>query len=267
MKEVFPREKIFQELDLLLRVLERLRSPQGCLWDRKQERQDLRRYLLEESYEVADAMEEGSDADIEEELGDLLYQILTLVHIIKQEGGFGLEDVLIRVREKMISRHPHVFAGADLKSVAEIRANWERLKKAEASADAPGSFFSRLPRSGPALARAQKATEMAQAVGFDWATREEVIVKIEEELDELKKASAQGDAAALAAEAGDIIFSVVNLCRFAGIEAEKTLQEATGRFITRLEYIEEQLRRSGRSLDNADGEEMNRLWEEAKGQR
>ncbi|MDI6726343.1 MAG: nucleoside triphosphate pyrophosphohydrolase [Smithellaceae bacterium] len=249
----------------LLEILEKLRSPGGCPWDREQTKEDLAKYLLEEAYEVADAVAEDSVSSIREELGDLLYQILFIADIAREDGQFEITEVIADIAAKMIRRHPHVFASLPVNSVAEVKSNWMRIKNEVENRNGKGEgFFERLPRSQPALSRAQRITEKAALVGFDWPNAAGVLEKIDEELDELKEALSLGETERLKQEAGDLIFSAMNLCRITGVEAETALKEATERFISRFGYIEEKITGQGKTFQEASLEEMDGLWNEAK---
>lgn len=254
-----------KEFVSLLEILEKLRSPGGCPWDREQTKEDIAKYLLEEAYEVADAVAENSASSIREELGDLLYQILFIADIAREDGQFDIREVIADISAKMIRRHPHVFASLPVNSVAEVKSNWVRIKNDLENRNGKGAgFFERLPRSQPALSRAQRITEKAALVGFDWQNATAVLEKIEEELDEFKEALKLGRPERLVHEAGDLIFSAMNLCRIIGVEAETALKEATERFIARFGYIEEKIAGQGKTLQDASLEEMDGFWNEAK---
>jgi len=260
--ENFPTKDRFTEL---LDVLRRLRSPDGCLWDRQQKKEDIGRYLLDESYEVLDAIASGSPAELKEELGDLLFQILFLAQLSEEADQFDIAGVIDEVTAKMIRRHPHVFGNREVSSVADIRANWEDIKRNEEKKyENHQSLLDKIPRSMPALMRAQKSNELASKVGFDWSDAQEVIAKIEEELHELKAAIKTGGHKHITEETGDLFFSLVNLCRFFSMDAEQTLQKTILKFNSRFFYIEEKLKERGKTPADASLEEMDHLWNEAK---
>ncbi|OPY84848.1 MAG: Nucleoside triphosphate pyrophosphohydrolase [Syntrophus sp. PtaU1.Bin208] len=260
--EDFSLEQRFTNLRDILR---RLRSPEGCLWDRQQTKGDIGRYLLDESYEVLDAIASGSPAALREELGDLLFQILFLAQIAEEDGEFGIDEVLDEIGAKMIRRHPHVFGDREVKSVADIKANWEEIKRTEEKKyEKHSSLLDKVPRSMPALMRAQKISALAAKVGFDWPNAEEVLAKIEEEFSELKAAIQSGQQRHIEEETGDLFFSLVNLCRFFPMDAEQTLARTILKFSSRFFYIEEKLKERGTSPAEATLEEMDRLWNEAK---
>jgi MazG family protein len=254
------------EVNELLALIRTLRSPEGCPWDRIQKEKDLRRYLLSEAYEVIDAIAEGSPADLQEELGDLLFQILFLVALAEEQGHFNLAGVVRGISGKMIRRHPHVFADTSVRDVSEVKANWEKIKATQEHKDKHASpLFDGISRSLPALSRAQDITARAARVGFDWERTDQVIEKIEEELQELKEAIRMKDQDSMEEEIGDLLFSVVNLSRFANVQAEEALRRTTGKFLRRFQYIERRLQEEGVSLEEATLAAMDRLWEEAKG--
>jgi tetrapyrrole methylase family protein/MazG family protein len=252
-------------LTRLLDIIEKLRSPDGCLWDRKQKKEDIVKYLLEETYELVDAIDAGSPQDLKEEMGDVLFQILFLARIAEEAGEFTISDVMEYVAEKMIRRHPHVFGNITVKNIEEIKTNWEDIKKHSENRHTDSSgFFDRIPRSLPSLTRAQKVTEKASRVGFDWDRAEDVLVKIEEELHEFKSALNFNDTHSIREEIGDLLFSLVNLCRFVNVNAEEALSASLAKFIERFSYIEKKLVEQGKSLSDASLNEMDVLWNEAK---
>ncbi|MCE5210531.1 MAG: nucleoside triphosphate pyrophosphohydrolase, partial [Deltaproteobacteria bacterium] len=178
-----------KELQELIALIKKLRAPGGCPWDRKQSRQDIGKYLLDESYEVLDALAENNPRHIQEELGDLLFQILFITEIASESGEFSLADVMAAIKEKMIRRHPHVFGDVKVNSVREVKENWQEIKKKERGGKHPDNdLFGSIPRSLPALKRAQKITTVAARCGFDWQNADEVLKKLHEELDELARA-------------------------------------------------------------------------------
>jgi tetrapyrrole methylase family protein/MazG family protein len=249
----------------LMDLIRTLRGPGGCPWDRVQTEKDLGRYLLSEAYEVLDAIGSGSPAELREELGDLLFQILFLVVLAEERGNFYLADVIQEIREKMIRRHPHVFGGAKVRDAGEVKANWERIKATQEhkiSWESP--LFSGISRSLPALARAQAVTERAATVGFDWEKTDQVIAKISEELHELAEALENKDPEGSEEEIGDLLFSIVNLSRFVDVRAEEALRGTTEKFLKRFRYIEEILKERGVAIEDASLADMDRLWDEAK---
>ncbi len=255
-----PRDRLQRLLDLVAR----LRSPEGCPWDREQELGDLRAYLLEEAHEVAAAIDGGDWSALEGELGDLLFMTAFVVRLGEEAGGLSMDEVVRRIEEKMIARHPHVFGDADLPDATAVRHAWERRKVR----DRESTLLAGVPGSLPALVAAYRLTQKAAGVGFDWSGPAEVLDKIAEELAELRAELATGEGRggdSLAEETGDLLFTVANLARQLGIDPEAALAAANRKFRQRFERIESGLAERGRSLDQATLEEMNGLWEAAKG--
>ncbi len=248
----------------LVQLMARLRGPDGCPWDRAQTANSLRPFLIEECYEVVDALDEGSPEKLKEELGDLLFQIIFHSRIAEEQGSFTITDVIAANREKMVRRHPHVFGDAVLATDREVLANWEEIKRQEKGHKDRTSMLEGVPRSLPALLRAHRLQERASRVGFDWSRTEEVLEKLDEEIREFKDAFAQRDAAAAEDELGDILFSLVNLSRFIGVDPEEALRKTTAKFSRRFRYIEERSASMGRPLEQMGLEEMDRLWQESK---
>ena len=255
-------EENFREL---LDLVARLRSPEGCPWDRSQKREDLGRYLIEEAYEVLEALDGDSPEELREEFGDLLFQILFLARIAEEEGKFDMKAVIGGITEKMIRRHPHVFGGAHVANVEAVRANWDQIKKElEHKGDGEPRLCDGIPRSLSTLARTQRITERASAVGFDWEDTAAVLKKVEEELAEFRVALEAGNQAAMKEEAGDLLFTLVNLCRFAGADAEAALRGSLGKFTKRFAQIEQALADRGKTPAESTLAEMDGLWNEIK---
>jgi tetrapyrrole methylase family protein/MazG family protein len=249
----------------LLDLVARLRSPEGCPWDRSQKREDLGRYLIEEAYEVLEAMEGTSAEWLREELGDLLFQILFLARIAEEEGEFDMTAVLGGITEKMIRRHPHVFGNTKVANVEAFRSNWEQIKKElEHKGEEEPRLSDGIPRSLSTLARTQRITDRAAAVGFDWEDTAAVLKKVEEEIAEFRAALETKNQTALNEEAGDLLFTLVNLCRFAGVDAEAALRASLGKFTRRFAYIEQALAGRGKTPVESTLAEMDGLWDEAK---
>ena len=250
----------------LLALIATLRNPEGgCPWDIRQTKADVGRYRLDETCEVLEAVDRDSPAAMREELGDLLFMILFLARIAEEENLFGIEGVLEDITAKMIRRHPHVFGGAKVRDAGEVKANWERIKATQEhkiSRESP--LFSGISRSLPALARAQAVTERAATVGFDWEKTDQVVAKISEELHELTEALNKKDREGSEEEIGDLLFSIVNLCRFVDVRAEEALRGTTEKFLKRFRYIEEILKERGVAVEDASLADMDRLWDEAK---
>jgi MazG family protein len=250
----------------LLAIIERLRNPKsGCPWDIRQTKEDVGRYLLDETYEVLEAIGKASPGAIREELGDLLFMILFLARIAEEENLFGVDGVLDDIAAKMIRRHPHVFGDATVKDAAEVKRNWDQIKRdVEKRGEGAPSILSRVPRAMPALLRAQKITAEAAKVGFDWDSVQGVMAKVEEEMGEFREALAEGNPDRVRDEIGDVLFSIVNLGRHLHIDAEEALRAANGKFEERFLYIEERLREQGKDPASSTLEELDALWEEAK---
>ena len=244
-------------------IVTHLRAPNGCPWDKKQTHQTLRDNLLEETYEVLDALD-ADDADkMREEFGDLLLQIVLHAVIASDYGEFTLPDVIKGIHDKIVRRHPHVFGDVQLQGTDEVLQNWEKLKQAERAArgEQEKSLLDGVSRALPALAQAQKYQARAARVGFDWPVIDEVLDKLAEELDEVREAEGSTE---LASELGDVLFVLVNFCRWKGIDAESALREANARFYQRFSHIEACARQQGRALSDMSLDEMEACWQEAK---
>lgn len=257
-----------KELQGLIALIKKLRAPDGCPWDQKQTKPDIGKYLLDEAYEVLDALAENNPHHIQEELGDLLFQILFIAEIASEAGEFSLADVMTSIKEKMIRRHPHVFSDVKVNSVQDVKDNWQEIKKRERGREAADdNLFGNIPRSLPALKRAQKITAVAARYGFDWQNTDDVLKKLQEELDELAQAREKGDAEKIQEELGDIFFTLVNLSRFLSVDAETAATGTIDKFIQRFAYMTKQLSTRGQSLTDATLDEMDALWNEAKEKR
>ena len=248
----------------LLATMERLRGENGCPWDKEQTHFSLRPFLLEETHELLDALDNENPGKIREELGDLLHQIVFHCQIAAEQGAFTAAHVITELNDKMMRRHPHVFSGQALPDTAAVIARWAEIKAGEKIGEAGRSALGNLSRSMPALARAQKITERAAGVGFDWPDVEPVWQKVEEELHELKAAWAAGSKARVEDEIGDLFFALVNLARFLGIHAEDSLNGSTAKFIERFKYMEARLQERGKPMPACSLAELDELWEEAK---
>ncbi len=260
------RKKAGELFEELVGVMARLRGEDGCPWDREQTHASLKRYALEETYELLEAIDEDDDDAIGEELGDVLLQVLFHARMASEEGRFGIEEVMTGLRDKLVRRHPHVFGDGQATDAGAVLRNWERVKALEKpSGRTQGhSLFTSVPRAMPALARAQRIGDKAAGVGFDWPEPGPVWAKVEEELRELREAAGTGEAHRVEAELGDLLFSVVNLGRFLKVQSEEALAGAIERFQKRFAHIERELSARGKSPDEASLEEMDELWEQAK---
>lgn len=244
-------------------IMRRLRGPGGCPWDAEQSHDSLKRYLIEECYEVIEAIDKQDDTLLREELGDLLLQPLFHAAIAEERGAFTIDDVLATLADKLIRRHPHVFADQEIRTSEEQVANWEKIKKEE-KGEERRSALAGVPPQMPALMKAQKITEKAARVGFDWEHTDQVYAKVLEELHELEATMVSRDQERMEAELGDLLFAIVNLGRFLAINPEEALRKTINRFETRFGHIEETLHSRGVNLKDASLEEMDRLWNEAK---
>jgi len=251
-----------QQFVELLSVMTRLRGEGGCPWDREQTRDSLRPFLIEEAYEVLEALDSGDPARILEELGDLLFQVVFHAEIARERGDFSMTDVLAALVDKMVRRHPHVFGDRTVGTASEALAQWESIKQAEGGGRR--SALHGIPRSLPGLLRAQRIQHRASRIGFDWPDPIAALEKVREEADELTVALSDRDAAAARDELGDLLFAVVNVARLAEQDPEAALQSAIERFRTRFRHMEESADASGRDLRSLTLEEMERLWLEAK---
>lgn len=244
-------------------LMRRLRAPGGCPWDAEQTHESLKRYLLEETYEVMEAIDSRSTKMLKEELGDLLLQAVFHSVIAEENGEFTMDDVLQILCDKLIRRHPHVFSDLQVDSIDELVANWERIKKEEKGLERV-SALSGVPPHLPALLRAQKISEKASRVGFDWDHVDPVFGKVLEELKELEETLFSRDQERMEAELGDLLFAIVNLGRFLSINPEDALRKTIARFVKRFNHVEHCLHSQGKSLQDASLEQMDELWEEAK---
>jgi len=247
----------------IISIMRRLRAPGGCPWDAEQTHESLKRYLLEESYEVLEAIDNGSDELLKEELGDLLLQPVFHAAIAEERGAFTMDDVLSTLADKLIRRHPHVFGDQEIKDSESQIANWEKIKKAE-KGEERRSALSGIPPHLPALMKAQKISEKASRVGFDWEHVDQVMAKVLEELHEFEEAMEQGRQDRMEAELGDLLFAIVNLGRFLSLDPEEALRKTIARFQSRFSHIEDRLHATGRHLQDARLDEMEALWAEAK---
>jgi len=254
-----------KKLKDLIQLIKKLRAPDGCPWDRQQKQEDIGKYILEEAYEVVDSLDKKNPHALKEELGDLLFQILFLAEINAESDSFSLSDVMEGINEKMIRRHPHVFGDKKEISVQEVKENWQQIKKKERrDKKIEESLFAGIPRSLPALKRAQKITSIASNYGFDWINTDDVLEKLKEELREFDDAAKKGPHSKIEEELGDILFTIVNLSRFLSIDAETALSKTTEKFLRRFSYVTKQLSSLGISPAQATLPQMDALWNEAK---
>lgn len=243
----------------LVEVVRRLMGPGGCPWDIEQTHESLKRYLLEESYELFDAIDSDASEKIKEELGDVLLQPLMHAEIKRKEGKFDIDEVAQATAEKLIYRHPHVFGDVTVEDADEVLRNWDQLKKTEKGKEA--SVLGGVPRAMPALLRAYEVSKRAARSGFEWQDIDGVLLKMKEEIDEVLESLAEGDVKATASEIGDLLFTVVNFARWLKIDPEEALQQMVSRFTTRFQTMETAAQKPLRELTF---EEWDNLWETAK---
>lgn len=249
------------DLEGLIKIMDALRE--GCPWDREQTRESLKPYLIEEAYELLEALEEGEPAKIKEELGDLLFQIVFHSRIASERGEFQMKDVVEAISEKMRLRHPHVFGDEKYSTAGEVAAHWEEQKKKEGKLR--GSLLEGVPGALPSLLRAHRLQDRAAKVGFDWESVTDAIIKLDEEIAEFKEALSENDKEHIEEELGDIFFMLVNISRIAKVNPEDALRRTISKFISRFGYMEAKAAESGWRLQDMTLEDMDKLWEESKG--
>lgn len=245
----------------LLEIVRKLRGPEGCAWDREQTVESLRPFMLEEAYEVADAVEKGDWNQLRTELGDLLLHVVMSAVICQESGRFSFPDVMRGISEKLVRRHPHVFSDGDSLSPSEVEKQWEAIKSREKKDE---GFFDSIPDGMPALQTAWRVQQRASEVGFDWPEPSGAREKVLEELGEFEEALEGEDIEAQREELGDVLFSIVNYCRLMGFEPEAALRRSNRKFILRFSRMEDILLNSGLALDRASLEQMEEAWQRAK---
>ena len=250
----------------LVEIMRKLRGEGGCPWDRKQTHESLRTYVVEEAYEVVQAIDDRDDEELCEELGDLLLQVAFHSQIASESGRFDVGDVIRGIVEKLIRRHPHVFGDVEAKDSKTVLRNWERIKQRERADEEgePGSILDNIAGAMPALMRALKVQAKASRVGFDWPDVTGALEKVREEMDELEQARKAGDKARMAEEVGDVLFAFVNVARFLKVDPEIALGRAVDKFIARFKHIEMRAGEANRRIEDMTLDEMDSLWEEAK---
>ncbi len=254
-------KELFKEL---VSVIVTLRSENGCPWDREQTHETLKSTLIEETYETLEAIDTGDPSKLKEELGDLLLNIMLQAQIAAEDENFDIYAVIETLTEKLIRRHPHVFGDVDVENSEEVVKNWEAIKRQETGYSDRKSVLDGIPSAMPTLLYAQKIQSRAARVGFDWDELTDVIAKVEEELDEVKASINTEGSEAVAMELGDLLFAIVNLCRFMDLQAEETLRQANRKFITRFKWMEAELERRGTNFESQDLESLDAIWEAAK---
>lgn len=249
----------------LLKIMSMLRGKKGCPWDKEQTTVSLKPFLIEEAYEVIEAIDEKSPEKLKEELGDLLLQVIFHAQIAKERKEFDMEGILETLEEKLIRRHPHVFGDVSYEDAKEVLVQWEKIKKEEKANSKRESMLDSVPKELPALLRAHRLQDKAARVGFDWKHINDVFAKVEEEIREFKGAIEEKKPEEIEDELGDIFFALVNVARFLEINPEDALRKTISKFISRFRYIEEKAKEQGRELSDMTLEEMDKFWEEAKG--
>ena len=248
----------------LIKITDTLMGKDGCPWDKVQTRESLKPYLVEETYEVLEALDTNDPEKIKDELGDLLYQILFHSKISSLKGEFNFRDVIDNLSEKMVRRHPHVFQEGELNTPDQVVKQWEEIKRNEKNQANQKSILDNIPKNLPSLLRAQKLQKKAAKEGFDWDRISDVFDKLDEEIAEFKEAVLKKKSADIQNEIGDIIFVITNIAKCYKIDAEDALRSTNNKFIKRFQYIEQKIEAKGKTLKDSPLEEMERYWQEAK---
>lgn len=246
----------------LLRIMEILRAPDGCMWDREQDHQSIRRNFIEETYEVCEAIDEQDPEHLKEELGDVLLQVVFHTEMEKEKGVFDIGDVADGICKKLIYRHPHIFGTVEVGSSEEILRNWDELKRKEKHQETDTSALESVSKSLPGLIRAEKLQKKAAKVGFDWENAQGALEKVEEELDEVKRAVADdGDPEE---ELGDLLFAVVNVARHLKVDPERAMEKTCNKFVRRFAEMERQAQQENKALSDLSLTELDTLWNRSK---
>lgn len=257
-----------QNLDRLVKIMATLRSESGCPWDREQTPQTLRPYVLEEAYEVVDAIDGGDPESLRLELGDLLLQVVFLARIAEERGLFHMDDVAAGISDKLVRRHPHVFAGSSVSTVQEVWKRWDEIKSEERRENGEdptrSSRLDGVPRALPALSRARLFMEKAARAGFDWPDASGVMEKVKEEVGELEQVIHERNPQRIEEELGDLLFALVALAKHVGTDAEASLDRASAKFAQRFRYVESAMQQAGSSMEEVGPERLDELWREAK---
>ncbi len=248
----------------LVEVIATLRGENGCPWDREQTHTSLKPTLIEETYETVEAIDSGDPQKLKEELGDLLLNVMLQAQIAAENQDFDIYNVIDTLIEKLIRRHPHVFADVQVADAEDVVKNWEAIKSQEAGYEDRKSVLDGIPNALPALLRGQKIQKRAARVGFDWDDIADVVAKVDEELAEVKESLHNSDADAVEMEIGDLLFAVVNLCRFVDLQAEETLRKSNRKFIARFKRMEAQLEKQGKTFTEQTLAELDEIWEKVK---
>jgi len=253
-----------QAIEHLLEIMRRLRGPGGCPWDREQTLESLKSDLIEEAYEVIDAIESGNCSDLEEELGDLLLQVVFQSQICAEDGHFDFADVARGIADKLERRHPHVFGELEVSGSGEVLQNWDSIKKQEKGGDKPESIVSGIPKHLPALQKAHQIQKRAARAGFDWDHIDDVFIKLEEEIAEVKAAVKSKNETDIRDEIGDLLFSVVNISRYLGHNPEELLNQNIRKFVKRFQCVEEMVHETGKDFKEFTLDELAGFWNEVK---
>ena len=248
----------------LLTIMEKLRSDDGCPWDKEQSHDSLTKCLIEEAYETCDAISEKSPEKMAEELGDVLLQVVFHAQIGKEEKTFSMDDIIDGICKKLVYRHPHIFGDKKFNSSDQVLESWEKLKIQEKGYSSEADSMNKIPKNFPALMRAYKVQQKAQRVGFDWPEISGAFNKIYEETQELKQAIDTNDSDMQKEEAGDLLFAVVNVCRFLDIDPEQCLNKSSDKFIKRFTYVENSCIDNGLDMKQMTIDELDKYWDEAK---
>ena len=258
------KEKDFYTVEDLVGIMRMLRGENGCPWDKEQTHSSIRNNLLEEAYETADAIDRLDDTDMAEELGDLLLQIVFHCQIAEERGAYDLNAVADGICKKLIYRHPHIFSDVVLNNSDEVLNNWDKLKNKEKNMQSYSDTLNAVPKAFPACLRAQKVQKRASKAGYDFKSLNDTVLKIEEELSELKQAIVENNYDSASDELGDLLFSVINTARFLKTDAEQMLSDSTNRFVKRFSLAEEIARSKNLDLADLSAEELDVLWKQAK---
>jgi MazG family protein len=261
-----PNDRAARDFSELIDIMARLRAPGGCPWDREQTFDSIKPYLLEETYEVLDAIDARDWPNLAEELGDLLLQVVFFAQMAKEAGHFEVADSVEAINSKLIRRHPHVFGDGDAKTSTEVLKRWEEIKTEEKKAkqEKPKGLLEGVSRALPALVEAQQISSKAARSGFDWPSINDVFAKMREELAELDAARAEGSQEEIASEIGDLLFTIVNIARFLKVDPEQALRGTNARFRSRFGGVESGLAAQGKTTSDASLDEMEALWQAAK---
>jgi len=250
------------EFKKLIQIMARLRDPDiGCPWDKTQTIHSLKEYILEETYELMESIDNKDTSSIKEELGDLLLQIVFISQIMEESGKFSIKDVIKTLNEKLIRRHPHIFGNKSVKNSSEVKNNWERIKKEEKKRD---SVLSDYPESMPSLSAAKRYGEQASSVGFDWGDPFLALEKVEEEIIELRQELINEDQQSISSELGDLLFAVANVSRITDVNPEMALRDANKKFKKRFRSVEKEINKSGKQMSSLSLEQMNAVWDKVK---